>query len=73
MYSICYTLSYLNYLASKCFCENKNGFPEKNNILCENNGHFKRHTECKSDEWCVGPTKVVDATYSIESLCVKGK
>ena len=73
MYRTCYTLLHPNYLASKCFCKNKKGFPKQNKILCESNGHFKRHMECESDEWCVGPTKDLDGTYSIESLCVKGR
>ena len=59
--------------ASKCYCEHEDGFPVQNGILCEINGHFKRHSECASDEWCIGPTNQADSIYSIESLCVKGK
>ena len=73
-------LTYLNmstefahlYLASKCFCEHKIGFSKNNGIMCEKNGGLERHTYCTDDEWCIGATDKIEATYHVESLCVKG-
>ena len=60
------------YLASKCFCEHKIGFSKNNGIMCEKNGGLERHTYCTDDEWCIGATDKIEATYHVESLCVKG-
>ena len=75
-----FMLTYLNmstefahlYLASKCFCEHKIGFSKNNGIMCEKNGGLERHTYCTDDEWCIGATDKIEATYHVESLCVKG-
>ena len=60
------------YLATKCFCENEIGSPDKNRIVCETEGKFQKFISCKPDEWCIGPTDETNATFLLESLCTEG-
>ena len=39
-----------------CYCENKNGGPEENKIICENNLAIVNTTACESTEGCTGTT-----------------
>ena len=41
-------------------------------MICEQNGRPLRNTSCADDEWCIGATNSTNATYEIDSLCVKG-
>ena len=61
-------------VASKCYCENKigSGDYQRNGIICEEDGRRHRHTYCADDEWCIGATDSTNATYEVDSLCVKG-
>ena len=39
-----------------CFCEYKNGFGNKNKIICTENGSVVKNASCGANSGCTGPT-----------------
>ena len=66
-------LQYHMHVATKCFCENEIGSAfGGNGVICGLENQFSKFKNCKPDEWCIGPTNEVNATFSLEFLCRKG-
>ena len=62
----------MKYIVKTCYCKNKNGGPEQNELICENDGYFNSSDTCGIGEWCTGPDKEEYATNSRNLLCTKG-
>ena len=57
---------------AECYCENTNGEPGRNGIVCRLHGENKISGHCSADQWCTGPSNIENATRK-EDLCSKGK
>ena len=62
------------HVLGPCYCEDKNGNPGNNEIICIKNEDFERHDICHGDEGCIGPKRRNDAKLFLRSnFCSKGE
>ena len=55
-----------------CFCEYKNGFGNKNKIICTENGSVVKNASCGANSGCTGPTAEYQGVMHEQLLCTKG-
>ena len=56
-----------------CFCEDKQGHPDRNEIICGTSSSFERMDPCSQDEGCIGPNTPDKAQlFSRTKFCSKG-
>ena len=58
---------------AKCYCQNKNGGPWANGIMCNTSGLFEITTVCNNYQWCTGPATNNSAIIGTAKLCEHGK
>lgn len=62
-----------SYLLGACYCKDKQGEPDRNDIMCLTNMNFETVDFCLEDEWCIGPkTHDKAKLFSRENFCAKG-
>ena len=61
-------------LLGPCYCRDKQGQPERNEIMCITKTNFVPLDLCNDNEWCVGPKSPDRAQiFSKTDFCSEGE
>ena len=67
-----YIFIYFLYLGP-CYCKDKQGRQDDNEIMCVTDRNFEQVDRCKDDEGCIGPDSPDKAKlFSKTNFCSKG-
>ena len=60
-------------LLGSCYCKDKQGKPNSNEIMCATDTKLEQLDRCQDDESCIGPNSSVEAKlFSKRNFCSKG-
>ena len=60
-------------LLGPCYCKDKQGEPDKNDIMCIRDTVWERLDPCHYDQWCIGPnTRNKAQMFSEKNFCSEG-
>ena len=62
------------YLLGPCYCKDKQGHPDRNEILCIGKTNIEQLDPCNEKEWCVGPKAPdIARVFSRTDFCSEGE